>query len=525
MTALQLVWFKRDLRVHDHEPLVRAASQGPVHCLYVIEPSLWQAPDSSSAQLAFVLESLRELDRDLRRHGLWLDVQIGEAVEVLASLRARVAIATLWSHQETGNALSFARDRAVAAFCREHGIVWQEFRQHGVVRRLPSRDDWSARWLALMQQPVWRLPAQPQPALAAEVSPLLSQPTAAILRTVPSAGDDKPARQRGGRRAAENVLTSFWRSRLLRYRSGLSSPLTAASSCSRLSPYLAHGVLSLRAVVQGTWALQAELAADPRPGAAHALRQLQAFEERLHWHCHFIQKLESEWQIEQRPVHQGFIGLREAAFDPHRFACWQRGETGLPLVDACMRYLAHTGWLNFRMRAMLVSVASYQLWLHWPPLAQHLAREFLDYEPGIHYPQIQMQSGVTGINVIRLYDPIKQARDQDPQGQFVRRWLPALRRVPDSFLFEPWRMPASLQQRCGVRIGLDFPAPVVDPSQSLIAARERMYAWRKQVNGSAESARVLDQHGSRWRQRRDLDSWRKRGEQATPHGQLSLKGL
>ena len=124
MTALQLVWFKRDLRVHDHEPLVRAASQGPVHCLYVIEPSLWQAPDSSSAQRAFVLESLRELDRDLRRHGLWLDVQIGEAVEVLAALRARVAIAALWSHQETGNALSFARDRAVAAFCREHGIDW-----------------------------------------------------------------------------------------------------------------------------------------------------------------------------------------------------------------------------------------------------------------------------------------------------------------------------------------------------------------------------------------------------------------
>ena len=517
-TPLQLVWFKRDLRVHDHEPLARAARQGPVHCLYVIEPAPLQAPDSSAQHLAFVLESLRELDRDLRQHGLWLDVQVGDVIDVLATLWARHAIATLWSHQETGNALSFARDRSVAAFCRMHGIGWQQCRQHGVVRCLPNRDDWSQRWLELMQQPVFRLPTDVQAAFPDVQSSL------PVLARLPVNGADKPARQRGGRRAAENILTSFWRSRMLRYRSGLSSPLSAASSCSRLSPYLAYGVLSLRAVVQGTWALQAELAADPRPGAAHALRQLQAFEERLHWHCHFIQKLESEWQIEQRPVHQGFIGLREAAFDPHRFACWQRGETGLPLVDACMRYLAHTGWLNFRMRAMLVSVASYQLWLHWPPLAQHLAREFLDYEPGIHYPQIQMQSGVTGINVIRLYDPIKQARDQDPQALFVRRWLPALRQVPDSYVFEPWRMPANVQQRCGVRVGRDIPPPVVDPKQSLQLARERMYAWRRQLNGSSETERVLHQHGSRWRQRRDLDS-RRKSEHNANSNQLSLDGL
>lgn len=517
-TPLQLVWFKRDLRVHDHEPLARAARRGPVHCLYVIEPALLQAPDSSAQHLAFVLESLRELDRDLRQHGLWLDVQVGDVIDVLATLRARHAIAMLWSHQETGNALTFARDRSVAAFCRLHGIGWQQCRQHGVVRGLPNRDDWSQRWLELMQQPVFHLPAHVQAAFPDVQSSL------PVLARLPVNGADKPARQRGGRRAAENVLTSFWRSRMLRYRSGLSSPLSATSSCSRLSAYLAYGVLSLRAVVQWTWALQSELAADPRPGAAHALRQVQAFEERLHWHCHFIQKLESEWQIEQRPVHQGFIGLREEAFDPHRFACWQRGETGLPLVDACMRYLAHTGWLNFRMRAMLVSVASYQLWLHWPPLAQHLAREFLDYEPGIHYPQIQMQSGVTGINVIRLYDPIKQARDQDPQALFVRRWLPALRQVPDSYVFEPWRMPANVQQRCGVHIGRDIPPPVVDPKQSLQLARERMYAWRRQLNGSSETERVLHQHGSRWRQRRDLDS-RRKSEHNTNSNQLSLDGL
>ena len=127
------------------------------------------------------------------------------------------------------------------------------------------------------------------------------------------------------------------------------------------------------------------------------------------------------------------------------------GRTGWPLVDACVAMLRATGWLNFRMRAMLVSVAAYPAWLHWREVGLWLARAFLDYEPGIHWSQLQMQSGTTGINTTRVYNPIKQARDHDPQGVFVRRWLPALRRVPDTWLFEPWRMPESVQARCGAR--------------------------------------------------------------------------
>jgi deoxyribodipyrimidine photolyase len=124
--------------------------------------------------------------------------------------------------------------------------------------------------------------------------------------------------------------------------------------------------------------------------------------------------------------------------------------------------LNHTGWLNFRMRAMLVSVASYPLWLHWQPVGIWLARQFLGYEPGIHWSQMQMQAGTTGINTTRVYNPLKKARDHDPQGHFVRHWLPALRRVPNEWLFEPWRMPLKLQQKCGVIVGVDIAEPLVD---------------------------------------------------------------
>ena len=111
-----------------------------------------------------------------------------------------------------------------------------------------------------------------------------------------------------------------------------------------------------------------------------------------------------------------------------RLAAWEAGETGLPFVDACMRYLRATGWLNFRMRSMLVAVASYHLWLDWRATGPHLARQFTDYEPGIHWPQVQMQSGTTGMNTVRIYNPVKQGRDQDPAGVFTRGACGAARR-------------------------------------------------------------------------------------------------
>ena len=162
-----------------------------------------------------------------------------------------------------------------------------------------------------------------------------------------------------------------------------------------------------------------------------------------------------------------------------------------------MKMLAETGWINFRMRALLVSFSSYQLWNHWREPAQHLAREFLDYEPGIHYPQIQMQSGVTGINTLRIYNPVKQAQDQDPDGEFVKRWLPALQNVPKEFIHEPWTMPPELQQETGVIIGQTYPEPVVDHLATARYARETLWALRREPDAREEARRVFDKHGSR----------------------------
>jgi deoxyribodipyrimidine photo-lyase len=149
-----------------------------------------------------------------------------------------------------------------------------------------------------------------------------------------------------------------------------------------------------------------------------------------------------------------------------------------------------------------MSVASYQLWMHWREPGLHLARQFVDYEPGIHWPQAQMQSGTTGINTLRIYNPVKQSIDQDPAGRFIRTWLPELAAVPDEWIHTPWRMPDAEQTRRGVRIGRDYPAPLVDHEAAARRARQRIQDARRGPEASRQSRSIYVQHGSRKRPRR-----------------------
>jgi deoxyribodipyrimidine photo-lyase len=483
--SYQLVWFKRDLRWHDHAALAQAMERGPVRCIYVVEPELWLQPDAALQHFGFVRESLQALDAALRAHGGGIEIHTGELTEVLDTLWQQAPFAQLHSHEETGNAFTYARDLKVGAWCRAHGVPWHEHPQFGVVRRLQSRDQWQAAWEAHM--------AQPQHTIAAWRFWSASTPRWQELPAPHTLAHDPPLRQQGGRPLALSTLHSFLHARSLGYRGGISSPLSAPEACSRLSAYLTYGCISMREVVQHT---RTQLAALP-PQAVRHRGGLNAFMSRLYWHCHFIQKLESEPAIEWRNMHRGYDGLREDSFRTDHFEALQQARTGWPMVDACVTMLRETGWLNFRMRAMLVSVAAYPLWLHWRPVGEWLARQFLDYEPGIHWSQLQMQSGTTGINTTRVYNPIKQAQDHDPHGHFVRRWLPYMRLVPDTWLFEPWRMPEAVQRHMGVQVGTDIPVPCVDLAQATREAKQRLHSRRQQAEVKAGKQAVIDKHASR----------------------------
>lgn len=487
---IAIVWFKRDLRIHDHAPLSEAAHNGAVLPIYIAEPELWRQPDSSRRHWNFIRQSLVELNNELAGLGQPLLLMTGDAVSVFDQLRQRFAISAIHSHQETGNLWSYARDTAVLAWCREHRIAWHEYQSGGVIRRLKHRDGWARRWNEAMAQPLVSAPIslrRLEPALPPFQLPELGLP--------PLESGEEAHLQPGGRSHGIELLRSFVDRRGHHYSKSMSSPVTGEWGCSRLSPHLAYGTLSLREVHQRV--REQRERSDLAPGWKASLA---AFDKRLHWHCHFIQKLESDPEFETRNMLPVFDGLREADFDPERFQAWRDGRTGYPFVDACMRSLRATGWLNFRMRAMLVAFSSYQLWLHWREPALHLACCFTDYEPGIHYPQVQMQSGTTGINTLRMYNPVKQSRDQDPDGVFIRRWCPELARLPDAYLHEPWTLPREFRRTTGFSPGEDYPLPIVDHLTSVRLARARFAEWRKQHPEFFEQARAMtEKHGSRRR--------------------------
>ncbi|MEO0389666.1 MAG: FAD-binding domain-containing protein [Pseudomonadota bacterium] len=485
-----ILWFKRDLRVSDHPALAHAAALGPVVPLFIHEPGFWAQRDVSGRQWDFVQESLADLRSALADLGLTLVERTGAAQDVLEAVRAEVKAAHLVSHEETGSGWTYTRDKEVAAWARDAGVIWEELAQSGVVRRLQGRDGWAQQRNAFLRQPQ----VTPQ-GLRAGVA-LVSDPVPRLV-----AADHCPARQPGGRRAGLALLGSFLTQRGRTYRAAMSTPLEGEWACSRLSPHLAWGTLSGREASQATAARQREVKGT-REGWGGSLKSFQA---RLAWRDHFMQKLEDEPQVEHRCLHSAYDGMR--GDDTARRMAWERGETGLPFVDACMRMLAATGWMNFRMRSMLMAVASYHLWLDWRLTGAHLARQFTDFEAGIHWPQTQMQSGTTGMNTVRIYNPVKQGLDQDPEGIFTRRWCPELEHVPLQHLQTPWAWDGAAQV-----LDRAYPAPIVDVKEAARQARERIWAVRRGGEFRAEAARIVDKHASRKDPQRHFVQDRDRGQ-------------
>ena len=492
MAPVHVIWFKRDLRTVDHLPLLTAARQamrdgGGVLPLYIAEPDWWTQPDMSARHWAFARECLSQLRVDLAGIGAPLVVRIGGAVEVLNALNQRFVIASLDSHEETGTAWTYDRDKTVAMWARSVGVPWTQHRDSGVIRSLKDRDGWARAWDRFMSKTIPETP-RALPRIDVDPGPI---PEATDLGL---SEDPCPERQPGGRSAALEALQGFLTQRGARYQKEMSSPLSAEASCSRISPHLAWGTLSMREAAQATWARMAELRGAPGPTGLWQA-SMRSFSGRLHWHCHFIQKFEDQPSIETDALHPAYRNIRD--FDPIRHQAWAEGRTGWPFLDACMRSLRATGWINFRMRAMLMSASSYQLWNHWREPGLHLARLFTDYEPGIHWPQTQMQSGTTGINTARIYNPIKQGLDQDPDGAFIRRWVPELKDVPTSAIHKPWTLSPLEQADLGLTIGREYPNPIVDHMEAGRSARAKIWAVRDGQPYRDAAEAIQDRHGSR----------------------------
>jgi len=478
---IAIVWLKRDLRLQDNEAIYNAFKSGKrVLLLYVFENILISDPHYSERHWNFIKESIVDLNKRLKSYNSKILAVNSDVIPTFNKILSKYQVSQVFSHQETGILTTYERDKNFKRFCRNNLIEWHENINNGVKRGLKNRDNWFDNWSAYMANNILDFnPIQNQLITTSEIKELETLFTIANLKPI----NDSPF-QKGGTTMAYRYANSFFKSRHHKYAFNISKPHESRESCSRLSPYIAWGNVSVREIYQK---------AQESKKHSKSIKHLSNFASRLRWQAHFIQKFEMEHTMEKASINKGYHKLKKSISKTYQKA-WQEGKTGFPLVDASMRCLNQTGYINFRMRAMLVSFFAHILWQPWQDTTVHLSSMFLDFEPGIHFPQLQMQAGESGINTVRIYNPIKNGIEHDPEAKFIKKWVPELSHLKTHFVHEPYLMTELEQRLYNLKLGVDYPKPIVDLKANRKHASDILWNMKKNSIVQYENTRIIAKH-------------------------------
>lgn len=480
---INIVWLKRDLRISDHEAFQKAIeSASPFLAVFCFEPSLIKDPHYTIRHWQFIHHSILEMNKTLAEKFKLPPIHCyyGEFIDFVKNVEEKFKIEKVFSHMEIGLTSTFRRDIEVKEFLQNENIEWIEYKQNAVLRGLKNRKRWRDFYkkftLRGILHPEWK---NAQIKHLSELNNLQQSAFYQELKVSPYNF------QQAGEDAAHFELKDFFQNRHQKYLQHISKPFLAVKNCSRLSPHLAWGNITSKQIYY--------FAAQYFEQNKVNKRQANAFLDRVKWRCHFMQKFESETIIENQCFNQAFEKL-DRKRNKEIFKLWSEGKTGFPLVDACMISLRETGYLNFRMRAMVSSFYINILWQDWKWAALHLARVFLDFEPGIHYSQIHMQAGNTGIHTLRIYNPYKQSYENDSDAKFITKWLPQLSKLPTDLIHEPHKISAMEEMMYDFKLGEDYPKPIVNFEFQLREAKRKIAEIIHSNECKKEALRIMNRH-------------------------------